>query len=242
MVDSLTGIREKMDESGRSTALAFNLSRRSPFFFKCQVCSACCYSKAIQVGPYEALRLARRFGLTTTEFLNRYTEPGTAILKNKPDGSCVFLAPSGCGVHPDRPLVCRLFPLGQITGPRGEERYAIMPLHPDCLGYFDTDGTVESYLESQATGTYFRFDEKYAELKSRILECRPQEMREVGSQAGRTRPDIESGLPARLLANWLDIDAVLADLGTEKKIIKTMSPADLARLHIQKIEEKLDSL
>jgi Fe-S-cluster containining protein len=231
-----------MDESGSSTALAFNLSRHSPFFFKCQVCKACCYNKAIQMGPFEALCLARRFGLTTTEFLHRYTEPGTAVLQNKPDGSCVFLGPSGCGVHPDRPLVCRLFPLGQITGPRGEERYARMPLHPDCLGFFDTDGTVESYLESQGTGPYFTFDKKYSALKNRILDCLPQEIRKICSQDNRAWPDTESGLPARLLADWLDIDAAVAASCGEKEIKKAMNPAALAGLHMRALEALLDSL
>ncbi len=231
-----------MDESGSSAALAFDLNRHSPFFFKCQVCSACCYNKAIQLGPYEALRLARRLGLSTTDFLRRYTEPETAVLQNRPDGGCVFHSPSGCGVHPDRPLVCRLFPLGQIIGPQGEERFAVMPLHPDCLGFFDTDGTVEAYLESQGTELYFEFENKYAPLKSQILEWLPQEIRRASSQAGRTRPDIEPGLSASPLADWPDIDAFLADLGTEKKIIQTMSPADLARLHIRALEEWLDSL
>ncbi len=230
-----------MDESGNPTSLAFNLSRHSPFFFKCQVCSACCHNKAIQVGPYEALRLARRLGSTTTDFLARYTEPGTAVLKNKPDGSCVFLAPSGCGVHPDRPLVCRLFPLGQIIGPQGEERYARMPPHPDCLGFFDTDGTVDSYLASQDTGPYFMFDKEYSAIKNKILDFLPHKERKNCSQDDKTRPGIESRIRAGLLADWLDIDAAVAALCGKKEIRKTISPANLARLHIRTLAERLDS-
>jgi Fe-S-cluster containining protein len=230
-----------MDEGGNPTSLAFNLSRQSPFFFKCQVCNACCHNKAIRVGPFEALRLARRYGLTTTDFLGRYTEPGTAVLKNKPDGSCVFLAPSGCGVHPDRPLVCRLFPLGQITGPQGEERFASMPLHPDCLGYFDTDGTVESYLESQGTGTYFKFDKEYSAIKNKILDFLPHDDRKTCSQDDRARPGIGSQIRAGLLADWLDIDAAVSALCGEKEIRTTMNSADLARFHIRTLAEQLDS-
>jgi Fe-S-cluster containining protein len=231
-----------MDESGSSTALAFNLSRQSPFFFKCQVCSACCYNKAIQVGPYEALRLARPFGLSTTDFLRRYTEPETDILQNKPDGSCIFLTSSGCGVHPDRPLVCRLFPLGQISGPQGEERHAVMPLHPDCLGFFDTDGTVDSYLESQGTGIYFEFEKIYSTIKNKILDFLRRNESRNSPQNDKTRPGIESHLHASLLTDWLDIDAAMAALCGKKEIRKTVDSADLARLHIRMLEKQLSSL
>ncbi|HUU37740.1 MAG TPA: hypothetical protein VMW46_05995 [Candidatus Desulfaltia sp.] len=46
-----------MDQAGFPAALVFDLKKESPFSFKCQVCSACCYNKAIRVAPYEALRL-----------------------------------------------------------------------------------------------------------------------------------------------------------------------------------------
>ena len=145
-----------MDQDGIPGPLLFNLEMDSPFSFKCQVCSACCYNKAIRVSPYEALRLSRNLGLTTTEFYRICTEEEKAVLRNRPDGSCLFLGPGGCSVYPDRPLVCRLFPLGQITGKKGRMRYGVMPLHPDCLGHFDTEGTVGSYLISQELGPYFR--------------------------------------------------------------------------------------
>lgn len=157
-----------MDQAGFPSALVFDLKRRSPFSFKCQVCSACCYNKAIHVSPYEALRLARNLGVTITSFYKDYTEEGNLTLRNKPDGSCVFLNPKGCGVHPDRPLVCRLFPLGQIIDKSGQERFASMPLHPDCLGLLGTDGTVESYLDSQGTLLYFHYDKVYAALGSKM--------------------------------------------------------------------------
>lgn len=147
-----------MDHDGIPGPLHFNLEKESPFSFTCQVCSACCYNKAILVSPYEALRLSRHLGTTTAEFYRTCTEEGGGALRNRPDGSCLFLGPGGCSVHPDRPLVCRLFPLGQIRGKDGRTRYGIMPLHPDCLGQFDTEGTVGSYLESQELGPYFRYD------------------------------------------------------------------------------------
>jgi Fe-S-cluster containining protein len=151
-----------MDDHGLSTALIFDLQRGSPFSFKCQVCSACCYNKTILVSPYEALRLAGNLGLTTTEFYEKYTEEGSAVLRIKADAGCIFLTARGCGVHPDRPLVCRLYPLGQIMDVEGKEKFGSIPPHPDCLGLYGSEGTVKTYLESQGVRPYFRFEQKQA--------------------------------------------------------------------------------
>ncbi len=209
-----------MDQDGHPTALVFNLERESPFFFKCQVCGVCCTNKAIRISPYEALRLARNLEISTSEVYRSYAEEGGTVLRNKPDGTCIFLNPRGCRVHPDRPLVCRLFPLGQITDSRGKPRYASMPLHPDCLGLFDTDGTVESYLKSQGTGPYFLYDRIYSDLYKKIGER----------------------LCSSLLSSRLDIDASVASYCRSKK--KTI-PQDLdeaVSLHIQALKEWIAGL
>ena len=137
-----------------SLSLAFDLSKQSPFFFKCQRCSACCSNKTIKIEPSEILRLSRNFKINAKEFLETYCEGESAILKNKADGTCIFLDSNGCSVHLDRPLVCRLYPLGVIWNSEGKCLFGNMPPHPDCLGYFSDEGTVESYLESQGAKPY----------------------------------------------------------------------------------------
>ncbi len=46
------------------------------------------------------------------QFLTEYTEKheGHTVLKNFPDGACIFLTESGCRVHPAKPVQCREFP------------------------------------------------------------------------------------------------------------------------------------
>ena len=234
-----------MDYASSSTALVFDLKTESPFSFKCQVCSACCYNKAIQAAPYEALHLSRNLGLTTTEFYRTCTEDGGIVLRNRPDGSCIFLGPGGCSVHPDRPLVCRLFPLGQITDREGRTRYAVMPLHPDCLGHFDVDGTVESYLESQEVGPYFHRDAVYEAVSKRVLKIlgKPGKVGTGNPRPGKPQPagpDFSSCsmLPSR----WLDIDAAVAEFCRTKRRYKPTSPDDVVSLHLEAIEEWLSSL
>jgi uncharacterized protein len=228
-----------VDQAGHSTALVFNLKRDSPFSFKCQVCSACCHNKAIRVAPYEALRLARNLKITTTEIYRTYTEEGGIILRNKPDGSCIFLDSYGCGVHPDRPLVCRLYPLGQIVDSQRGTKYASMPLHPDCLGLFGMDGTVESYLESQGTLPYFRYDQVYSavykELIGKLSEVKSAA--EVpGYPADLVAADSGAAAPGSLLSPWLDIDASVVSYCRRKRRDKPESLDEIITLHIQALE------
>jgi Fe-S-cluster containining protein len=143
-----------MCDGGWAAPLVFDLDEDSPFSFKCQACGACCHNKAITIGADEAARLARNRGLPLEEFLGLYAEEDGLTLRNRPDGSCVFLEAGRCAVHPDRPLVCRMFPLGLITDGQGRGRYGCMPLHPDCLGIADKDRTVAIYLVEQGASPY----------------------------------------------------------------------------------------
>src|SRR5262245_22789218 len=99
-------------------------SRSTPFGYVCRRCSRCCSDKQIQINPYEVARLARAKGQSTSEFRAAWTEDGQGtVLREKEDGTCVFLGPRGCEVHRDRPLVCRLYPLGRIVRSDGSEHF-----------------------------------------------------------------------------------------------------------------------
>jgi Fe-S-cluster containining protein len=234
-----------MDYAGSLTALAFNLKKESPFSFKCQVCSACCSNKAIRVSPYEALRLSRNLGLSTTEFYQKCTEEGGIVLRNKADGSCLFLTSGGCGVHPDRPLVCRLFPLGQISDKEGRTRYSVMPFHPDCLGHLDTDGTVESYLESQGVELYLRYDAAYERTYKKMLK-KLEEKKSAGaamdSPGEPGPPNAESPPRHGLLSIWLDIDKTIGMYCQKTGRAKPKNIGEAVSLHIEAVERWLDSL
>ncbi len=234
---------KKVDYAGHPSALVFNLKKDSPYSYKCQVCSACCYNKAIRIAPYEALRLSRNLGLTTTQFYSSCSEEGGTILLNKPDGSCVFLGSRGCSVHPDRPLVCRLFPLGQITDGQGVTKYASMPLHPDCLGVFDMDGTVESYLEAQGTEPYFYFDRVYSVLYKKMTAKLSRAKRSGGTPGRKIEKDTQGADPdahgGSLLSSWLDVDAFVDAYCRRKGRAKPETLPEIVALHIAAVEDWL---
>lgn len=134
-----------IDEGG----LSFGLRRDSPYSFKCQRCGVCCNNKRIVPSPAERERLAAFLGMDGERFAAEYLDPDSGELKLTKDGDCIFLCSDGCRVHPARPLVCRLFPLGLLRDENGNESFGVMPLHPDCLGMLGTDGTVEEDLKAQ---------------------------------------------------------------------------------------------
>ena len=90
----------------------------------CSGCSACCrgMGKSIVLDPYDVYLLTRGTGVTFDAMLDNTIELSVVdgiILPNiKLSGdseSCAYLTDEGrCSVHPFRPGICRLFPLGRI--------------------------------------------------------------------------------------------------------------------------------
>lgn len=139
--------------------LVFNLTLESSFNFICMKCCACCFNRHIEPNKFEISQLAKYLQLPISAVKKLFLIPErNNLIRNKNDGSCIFLNPSGCSIYPARPLVCRIYPLGLLFGPQGEEKWGLMPLHPDCLGLITNNGTVEGYLISQAASPYLRYE------------------------------------------------------------------------------------
>jgi len=135
----------------------------------------CCHDKRIMLNPYELLRLAKNRGITVAELIRDFTEDEGTILKFEgPDCACVFLGPEGCTVHPDRPLVCRLYPLGRYVPPVGGEAFATMEGHPESAGVFadseslEPHDTIGEFLEGQRVARHIKASEQYYRLYTTI--------------------------------------------------------------------------
>lgn len=126
--------------------------------------------------------MSRALGIGTTEFLSRYTEQGGTALRTAEDGRCLFVGPDGCRVHPHRPLVCRLYPLGRKTDSEGRESFAMYGIQPGCEAEIGRDGTVAEFLESQGVEPYFEWSRRYGEIYRRMIEL-----------LGSVEPDLETG-------------------------------------------------
>jgi len=145
--------------------------RAEKFGYSCMRCLRCCHHKIIQLNPYEIARLARRLEQTTSEFRSTWTDDGAGnFLRRTDNGACVFLGEKGCTVHEDRPLVCRLYPLGRHVSRDGAERWSHVTPHPQTEGVYSKDGTVADYIEAQGARSFMDAADKYADWVWRASE------------------------------------------------------------------------
>ena len=140
-------------------------AREQEFGYVCRACSRCCQHKVIQVNPYEVARLARLKKMSTGEFRAAHTERGEgAILRRTDDtDTCIFLTDKGCSVHSERPLVCRLYPLGRRVAEDGREEWLHATPHPQTAGEYTRKGTIADYIAAQGALPFMRAADAYAQ-------------------------------------------------------------------------------
>lgn len=83
----------------------------------CNGCTACCKNDRVFLGPKDDPKTYRW-----------HVEDGYAVLDRTHDGSCVYLTPSGCGIHDTAPAICKRMDcraLYQATHPAHRARRAI---------------------------------------------------------------------------------------------------------------------
>ena len=115
------------DKPPKSPVQPVELSLKSKIQFDCHkgvsCFNACCRNIDITLMPYDILRLKRRAGLTSSQWVGRYTVPfpmdahempGLKMATKPGTSECVFLEESGCGVYEDRPAACRYYALGSM--------------------------------------------------------------------------------------------------------------------------------
>lgn len=142
--------------------------RASPFGYECRACSRCCFDKQIQVNPFEIAALAEHLGIDSDRFRHEYTKAGAGThLARREDGACTLLGPAGCSVHPARPLVCRLYPLGRVRHADGSEDWQRLEPHPRSGGNFTDSGNIAVYLDEQQALPWMAAADGYADWVNR---------------------------------------------------------------------------
>ena len=140
----------------------------------------CCRKLELFLYPYDILRLKKRLGITSEEFLNSYTgvvQAGnpcfpSVIMRMRDDAehSCPFLDPEkGCTVYEDRPSACRTYPLERAVDrnpERGAPReYYFITSHDYCLGHQEArEWTTREWVRDQQLLYYNAMDDLWAEM------------------------------------------------------------------------------
>ena len=168
-------IVEELSSVGR------RLRRHDRFSFSCYrgiACfNTCCRNKDLILTPYDVLRLKNRLGIDSDSFLVRYTlyrvDPGSGFpvltlrLEAEPGRRCPFVTQEGCSVYEDRPMACRLFPLGRASGQDPEavqqDEFFFELDAPGCLGLQEGKvWTVQEWVSAQGLA-------RHTEMSDRML-------------------------------------------------------------------------
>ena len=130
--------------------------------------NACCSNIDISLTPYDIIRLKKRLGISSTDFLREYTVPyemekdGIAGVKFRPvenGTACRFMQAEGCAVYEDRPTACRYYPVALLSMRKQDEytdtqSYALVK-EDHCKGHdVDRKLTVGEYRKEQGVEEY----------------------------------------------------------------------------------------
>jgi len=148
------------------------LNKESKFSFKCHpdvACfNKCCGDVNIFLTPYDIIRLKHNLGISSTEFLKKYTlspfdqnlkYPVILMQMDPKSNTCPFVTEQGCGVYPDRPWACRMYPLGLATPGEDsdelDEEFYFLLKEDVCKGFNeDKELTVLKWLDDQGINEY----------------------------------------------------------------------------------------
>ncbi len=130
----------------------------------------CCMNLTLMLMPYDIVRLKNALGLTSSEFLEKYTtwHIGAAtglpvVVVKQVDGACPFVTSEGCSVYKDRPSSCRLYPLVRIK--KTDEEYYHMVYEDFCEGHNqNVEWTVRDWIVSQGAEIYNKMNDIFSEL------------------------------------------------------------------------------
>lgn len=163
------------------------LSLKSRFKFRCHkgisCFTKCCSNIDIMLTPYDIIRLKRRMGLSSGEFLALYTyididektsHPFVFLRMNEDkERSCPFVTSDGCTIYSDRPANCRYYPVGQASlkkmgekenKPITEEFYFFIK-EPHCLGFKENkEWTIKSWRNDQDVDIYDKMNRGWKEI------------------------------------------------------------------------------
>ncbi len=156
----------------------------------------CCHDADMYLYPCDVIRLKRRLGITSEEFLARHTI--TAFRENPhfpnvmmkmsdgPEKPCPFLSEAGCTVYGDRPYSCRAYPLepalyGDEDGGFGIRCSVVR--HGHCLGHREgREWTAEEWIEDQGMAAYHEINAEWAKVHA-VFDRNPWGEKGVDSPA-----------------------------------------------------------
>lgn len=148
------------------------------FRFACDKTGQCCkdrFDNPIVLSTYDVARLRQRLKITSGSFLKRHviitfgeeSQLPIAVLKyeeTKDDHSkCPFLRSYGCKVYQDRPLRCRMYPVGLAFGTGDVSYFFLMDTPAHCGLGKGQEFTLEEWLRECQIEPYLLWSDRFFE-------------------------------------------------------------------------------
>lgn len=179
------------------------LNASESFEFRCHpgvsCFNLCCRNLNLFLNPYDVIRLKQNLGISSSEFIEQYTDiivrPGhhfPDVLLRMADNeqkTCPFLTDEGCRVYPDRPHTCRAFPVEHGLYYDAEKKHTRL-VHffrpPEfCQGRHEkTVWTISSWEADQEAAFFNQMTVRWAEV-ARLFQDDPFEGQGPDCQKGK---------------------------------------------------------
>ncbi|MEJ2589372.1 MAG: YkgJ family cysteine cluster protein [Deltaproteobacteria bacterium] len=165
-----------MNES-KATTPKKNHLRMDPdhvFQFRCApgvpCFTQCCQDITIVLSPYDVVRLKNALGITSGEFIDRYTLivrreklliPMVVLKMNEDDKRCPFVNENGCQVYNDRPWPCRMYPLDM----NDDGTFSIITNSSRCKGLEENEhARISNWLIEQGVPIYDEMNQLFSQV------------------------------------------------------------------------------
>jgi hypothetical protein len=148
----------------------FNCHRDVPCFTKC------CAKLRLILTPYDIVRMRKRLGISSGEFLEQHTDtllhehPRFPMVKLKmleQEGQrCPFVTGEGCSIYEDRPGACRLYPIGRasmLVSDKKDAREQYFVIREDhCEGFKEEKvWTIEEWVSHEGLRSYMDMNDRW---------------------------------------------------------------------------------
>ena len=163
------------------------LTEDSEFKFECHdkldCFKKCCRDISIFLTPYDVLRLKNFLGISSGEFLDKYTRkmrvPNSCstlvqIKMSESDNlRCPFITAKGCRIYQERPWSCRIAPIDLL----GEGKYSFIFDSSRCQGLNEPKTqTVKEWMREQGLGIYEEIEQGFSEIPDHLKLTGQQEI------------------------------------------------------------------
>ena len=140
----------------------------------------CCQDVTIVLTPYDMARMKRGIGISSDEFLDRYTIiipkkghliPLVILKMNEKDKRCPFVSQDGCSIYENRPWPCRMYPLDM----NDDGTFRLITSPSRCLGLKeDHEWRIGEWLVDQGVVPYDEMNGLFSEITTPLRAQEPE--------------------------------------------------------------------